>query len=621
MEKEMSKQFDLAFDHTFRKKAGRILESGQSRSIILSGNVQDLFYLTPEFAGDKSPNGKYVPLTSYLSARWGRVKDTILIVYELNGPIRFMNNDERELLKNAWPRTETLNEEPEWNLRTLVNHAKDQIAGARKKTDPFDDYMQRAIGRPAVALQLLRKFCQLSREAEPGSPLFGKQLLILVEWADMILPEGEISRLSEVDRERIMVCQDWFSDPDFLEGEDSVVLISESRSMINNRVSQMPQILEVAIPSPDDATRDHFISWFENGQKKKLKLWGTQQNLVSFSAGLSLHAMRQMLIGSIHDENGLIPADVIRAVETYIKSQLGEDAVEFKVPIHSMNDVIGYTSLKRFIETEVVPRFISTGDDALSGAIVAGPIGSGKTFIWEAVASILGIPVLVLKNLRSQWYGQTDVILERLIRILMSLSKVMIFVDEADTVFGGVGKDVHETERRLTGKIQGCMSDTRLKGKVIWLLITARVYLLSPDMRREGRGGSLIVPILDPEGDDRDSFITWMLKRVMSEVPANNSEDFQRIRAATMGYSSGAFSSLRSELVALAKGSQLTIEQVLARVHDQLQPDIGLTRKYQTLQAMLNTTRRCLLHDPKVTEEQRKAWYDEIRALEAQGIH
>jgi SpoVK/Ycf46/Vps4 family AAA+-type ATPase len=122
------------------------------------------------------------------------------------------------------------------------------------------------------------------------------------------------------------------------------------------------------------------------------------------------------------------------------------------------------------------------------------------------------MPVLVLKNLRSQWFGQTDVIFERLKRALEALDRVCIFMDEADTQFGGVGKDTHETERRLTGKVQQMMSDPRLKGKVIWLLMTARINLLSPDIRRPGRAGDLILPVLDPTGQDREDFVRWALQ-------------------------------------------------------------------------------------------------------------
>jgi SpoVK/Ycf46/Vps4 family AAA+-type ATPase len=249
----------------------------------------------------------------------------------------------------------------------------------------------------------------------------------------------------------------------------------------------------------------------------------------------------------------------------------------------------------------------------LSGAAIAGPIGGGKTFIFEAVASEMDVPVLVLKSIRSQWYGQTDVIFERLRRVLEALEKVVIFVDEADTQFGGVGQESHATERRLTGKIQAMMSDPRLRGRVIWLLMTARIHLLSPDIRRPGRVGDLIIPVLDPEGEDRMDFVRWVTSGVL-ESPSD--ADLARISELTPGYSAAAFASLRAQLK--ANGAQ-QIDEVVEIVNDLILPAIGPTRRYQTLQALLNCTRRSLLPET-MSEADREDWRQEILALERQGI-
>jgi len=203
---------------------------------------------------------------------------------------------------------------------------------------------------------------------------------------------------------------------------------------------------------------------------------------------------------------------------------------------------------------------------------------------------------------------------------LLALSKVIIFVDEADTQFGGVGADTHETERRLTGKLQAMMSDLELRGRVVWLLVTARIHQLSPDIRRPGRVGDLIIPILDPEGTDREEFLRWTLKgSVAGELTA---EQFQQLSQMTRSYSTAGFAALRSELKAKASQSKgpLPLDQVLAVVNDLLPPAIEETRRYQTLQALINCTRRSLLPDPEVKEEQRKEWAAELRLLEARGV-
>jgi hypothetical protein len=310
----------------------------------------------------------------------------------------------------------------------------------------------------------------------------------------------------------------------------------------------------------------------------------------------------------------------VAKVEAFIQSQLGEDIIEFKKPTHRLEDCIGFSNLKKFLRNEFMPRLAATGPDALPGAAVCGPIGGGKTYLFEAVAAELDMVVLVLKNIRSQWFGQTDVIFERLRRVLLALAKVIIFVDEADTQFGGVGADTHETERRLTGKLQAMMSDSALRGRVAWLLITARIHQLSPDIRRPGRVGDLIIPILDPEGADREEFLRWTLKgSVSGEL---SPEQFQQVSQATRNFSTAGFAALRSELKAKAKQNNgtLSLEQVRSVVSDLLPPAIEETRRYQTLQALVNCTRRSLLPDPQVSDEQRKGWAAELRLLEAKGV-
>src|SRR5690606_10104641 len=90
------------------------------------------------------------------------------------------------------------------------------------------------------------------------------RLLILIEAADMLLPaaDGDISRLSAPDRQRVAICQDWFADPAFMEGDDSVVLLAESRSAIHPRINSMPQMLAVDVPAPDEDDRRFYIEHF-----------------------------------------------------------------------------------------------------------------------------------------------------------------------------------------------------------------------------------------------------------------------------------------------------------------------------------------------------------------------
>lgn len=548
--------------NNFYSQLAKIVNSGQSRSIVLCGNVYDLF-----FDGEK-----YVPLAQFLSAKSIVNKNEsncgiTQIIYEVNKSIRIVG-DVAELKKC-------------WNDHNVEN---------------FDHLIKESFANSLIALEFIRNLSSISKGIT-------NNLLVIIEGADILMPQSDFARMSMPDRRRCAVVHDWFTDPDFLYGHNTVVLIAESRSQIQSYVSSLPQLMTIDVPYPCLEYRTHFIKHKSPEISDNLL-----QKLSQQTAGLSIHALHQIICDDKFPD--LSKNLIISKVEEYIITQLGEDVVEFKRPEHSLEDVVGFSCVKEFISNELIPRFKATDKSSLSGAGVAGPIGAGKTFLMEAVAAELDMPVLVLKNLRSQFYGQTDVIFERLKRTLVALGKVMIFVDEADTQFGDVNQGSHETERRLTGKIQAMMSDNKLRGKVIWLLMTARIEKLSADIRRPGRVGDLIIPILDPIGEDKTDFLHWLLKSV--GIKNIITEELEELEQLTQDYSAASFESLRSLI--LAKKCK-SFQDIIEVVSDVIPSDISRERRYQTLQALINCTRKSLLPlefraDWKAAKDQ---WLEEIK--------
>jgi hypothetical protein len=559
---------------SFIRSLKKIINSGQSRSIILTGNVYDLFF----------DGTKYVPLMQFLSSQCkaepsNGTKGITQVLFELNHPIEITGPCIEEL-KGIW------------------------TTSSQKS---LDDRLSESGSNSTFALELLRQMAECNRRSKTSR----NNLLMFIESADMLLPEEDISKMSLSDRKRVSIVQDWFSDPAFMEAGDSVVLISESRSVLHSRITRLPQVLSVDVPLPELQDRLNFIEWFRKQRPEIESLFcGVDPTTIAYqTSGLSIHAIRQLLLsGDISISN------ISTKVEEYMIGQLGEGVVEFQRPVHKLDAVIGFSRVKSFMKNELIPGFM---DGSISGAAVGGPIGGGKTFICEAVAAELGVPVIVLKAIRSKWFGETDQIFERLRRLLETFHKVVIFVDEADTQFGDIQDDSGGgTEKRLTGKIQAMMSDVRLKGRVIWFLMTARIHRLSPDIRRPGRM-DLIIPILDPEGRDKNDFISWTFENIKSE----SGVIYDDVHKSVEGYSSATFAALRSRIKSKCC---TTVEQALEIAEDILQPDIEETRRYQTLQALVNCTRKSLLFDEKTTIDQikqhRLKWREELDKMEKMGF-
>ena len=160
----------------FFTRFARLLNSGQARSVLLCGEIHDLFW-------DGERHTALIPFLLKKTQTAGIVQ----VVYELNGPIRLSDAD-RDRLRGAWVEWKSGFDANALALRDL------QQKGSQLEfyQGEFDRHLASAIGNPTTALELLRQLTICSRAA------LREDLLIFVEAADMLLPEsGDLSRLND----------------------------------------------------------------------------------------------------------------------------------------------------------------------------------------------------------------------------------------------------------------------------------------------------------------------------------------------------------------------------------------------------------------------------------------
>ena len=115
-------------------------------------------------------------------------------------------------------------------------------------------------------------------------------------------------------------------------------------------------------------------------------------------------------------------------------------------------------------------------------------------------AGELGIPCVVFKNFRDRWVGATESNLEKIFAVLRALGQVVVFVDEADQASGR--REGGDGDSGLSGRVYSMlakeMSDTRNRGRIIWVFATSRPDLLEVDLKRQGRL-DVHIPLFPPE--------------------------------------------------------------------------------------------------------------------------
>ena len=188
----------------------------------------------------------------------------------------------------------------------------------------------------------------------------------------------------------------------------------------------------------------------------------------------------------------------LEAVKRKLVEETCEGLLEFVVPNLNLDDLYGMNKLKLVIRRDL--EMWTAGEKSLipKGYLLIGPVGTGKTYFVEALAGEAGVPVIKFNNFRSAVPGQTERNLEKIFRMLRSLSRCFVFIDEADQAMGSRTSGADGVAGRVYSLFAQEMASEKNRGKIIWIMATSQPHKLEPDLKRPGRM-DLKIPLLPCE--------------------------------------------------------------------------------------------------------------------------
>jgi SpoVK/Ycf46/Vps4 family AAA+-type ATPase len=174
--------------------------------------------------------------------------------------------------------------------------------------------------------------------------------------------------------------------------------------------------------------------------------------------------------------------------------------LEFIESPFTLDHLAGHEPIKAWLREDAALMHKGAFRALPMGYLITGRIGTGKTFMVQCWAGELGIPCVVFKNFRDRWVGATESNLEKIFSVLRAIGQVVVFVDEADQMAGK--REGGDNDSGLSGRVYGMlakeMSDTRNRGRIIWVFATSRPDLLEVDLKRQGRL-DVHIPLFPPE--------------------------------------------------------------------------------------------------------------------------
>lgn len=543
--------------------AGRIIEkylSAQSNVFLVYGNTRDLYPVA---------ENRYVPLVEFFvealikPARPNAPR--IVIVYDPASGISFLNPMDRELVAK---------EVGEERLSKALSAARADIATAC-----------------ALLRELTRLRVMVPHEGHPGQTI-RKDFAMIIRYGEAVAPPSRGELMLDADRLKVIALENWFSDTAFLASPDIVFIVCETLNGINERIVDLPYCSAIRIDRPGEEERRRYIEHLIATENVKTAL--PPEHIAYNSAGLTLLAIRHIVRQAQYQGGAVRPEDVLEKTKEIIEKEL-EGHIEFPNLKHGFESVVGASKLlKKLTEIKECLR----GDDAdlmPVGILVPGANGVGKTFIYKAFAKECGWVAVILKNIRGPYVGETEKNWERIRSVLEAMGNVMVIYDEADTEIGGRSAQTHDVDRRLFGNILKMMSDENNRGKIVWIIITARPDRLEPDIKRSGRAGEHL-PVFDSEGDEKEAFFRHVLAQADIRLDRFTPEEHGEFLRLTADYFPADFDQLLTELKRRRHlEKDLTPAMVLDEARDFIPSDVARQRRYQELLAVLECTSRELL--------------------------
>ncbi len=377
---------------------------------------------------------------------------------------------------------------------------------------------------------------------------------------------------------------------------ETTIIIVASINKVPTEISQYVTFLDIEYPQENEINKliDEHVEvngYTSFNESDRIKLMPSLQGLTAYEI--------DRILDMAMSNNGSLSADdkemILRQKKGMVKKS---GLVELIDAPENLDSIGGLDDLKKYLEAKAsifhnLSEALSYGVSMPKGVFLVGMPGCGKSLCAKAAASIFEVPLLKLDmgSMMGKYVGQSEENLRKAIKIAEAAAPCILWIDEIEKAFSGVGGQNDAVLTRMFGNFLFWMQE---KNSAVYVIATANnAESLPPELKRKGRFDEIFCVNL-PNEKEREKIFEVHLKKLKNKSCLNSSlHDFnyKSLSDATEGFNGADIESVIHQTIEnsfLNNQSAITTKSLIETAQNTLSITKSCEKQIDKMQKIFN---------------------------------
>lgn len=230
--------------------------------------------------------------------------------------------------------------------------------------------------------------------------------------------------------------------------------------------------------------------------------------------------------------------------------------LEFIEAKEKIEDIGGLDYLKKYLnaKSQVMKEVVKAQDYAVrvpKGIFIVGMPGCGKSLCAKATAALFNAPLLKMDmgSMMGKYVGESEGRLRSAIKLAEATAPCILWIDEIEKAFTGVGSESSEVITRMFGYFLSWLQE---KTSNVYVVATANnAENLPPELKRKGRFDEIFCVNLPTETERKAIFKVHLNKKKNkakdNKVIIPNEKELSKLNNSTKGFNGADIESVVDE--------------------------------------------------------------------------